>query len=97
MTGEFGGYPWPSFRLAGRFLGGCVLLLTVGMPDGAEVEHTTRIASQVNVSRLLEQWVLREDREGTPGAIRASRVRQVHLRNSMFPCEGSMLGRQRQL
>lgn len=75
----------------------CVLLLTVGMPDGAEVEHTTRIASRANVTRLLEQWVLREDREGTPGAIRASRVRQVHLRNSMFPCEGSMLGRQRQL
>lgn len=68
------------------------------MTDGAQVEHTTRIASRANDTRLLGQWVVpREDREGTPGATRVNRVRQVHRRNSMFLCEGLMPGRQRQL
>lgn len=63
--------------------------------DGAEVDHTTRIASRRKDNRVLER------REGrvviAPGAIRAIRALLDQPRNSTSPCAGSMLRRQRRL
>lgn len=96
MTGELLG---PVFgRLFARLIGLCVMVSdSWSSPDGAEVDRTTRIASRRKSTQVLEQWVPREDRVGTPGATRATKARPGQLRSSMFPCEGSMLGRQRRL
>lgn len=96
MTGELLG---PVFgRLFARLIGLCVMVSdSWSSPDGAEVDRTTRIASRRKDTRVLEQRVPREDRVGTPGAIRATKAQLGQLRNSMFPYEGSTLGRLRRL